>query len=325
MKSSLKPVLMLLSLVVGFLPVCGPLQSQDAAPAQKEEAEPVFKAEKYKEAFAKGKEEFAAGDYRGAGRSFKKALSGGKEKADKALVNKWVLACKGAPTLKKLQLMQKRNLWNEAYDQLVNIALPRYGETPLKTALYKLYAELDGALFQRIENFDFANKSLFSQKYGKSFVNDPLYFCPVGTQCLRWENTRDGKPGMLKLVNVPRDWSQFSSVEFWMALQVAAVPEVFLMSSGSAKKKPGVARAVVPAGQALRTCLMSKVPLKKTKAWQLVRIPMASFKSQGGGSLQTVTDFRLQVAGGKTFNFLIDEFRLRRKNPKPAAGGARKR
>tara|TARA_B100000809_G_scaffold260994_1_gene308971 strand:+ start:688 stop:1665 length:978 start_codon:yes stop_codon:yes gene_type:complete len=325
MKLSLKFALMLLSLLAGFLPVCASLHSQDAAKPQTEEAGPVFKAEKYKEAFAKGKEEFAAGDYRGAGKSFKKALGGGKEKADKALVNKWVLACKGAPTLKKLQLMQKRNLWNEAYDQLVNIALPRYGETPLKTELYKLFAELDGALFQRIENFDFANKSLFSQKYGKSFVSDPLYLCPVGTQCLRWENTRDGKPGMLKLVNVPKDWSQFNSVEFWMALQLAATPDVLLMSTGSAKKKPGVARAVVPAGQALRSCLMRKVPLKKTRAWQLVRIPMASFKSQGGGSLQTVTDFRLQVAGGKSFNFLIDEFRLRRKNPKPAAGGARKR
>ncbi len=325
MKSSLKPALMLLSLVAGFLPVCGPLLSQDAAPAQKEEAEPVFKAEKYKVAFAKGKEEFAAGDYKGAGKSFKKALSGGKEKADKALVNKWVLGCRGAPTLKKLQLMQKRNLWNEAYDQLVNIALPRYGETPLKTQLYRLYADLDGALFQRLENFNFANKSLFSQKYGKSFVNDPRYFCPVGTQCLRWENTTDGKPGMLKLVNVPKDWSQFHSVEFWMALQVAATPEVVLMSSGTAKKKAGVARAVVPAGQALRTFLMGKVPLKRTKAWQLVRISMASFKSQGGGTLEAVTDFRLQVPGGKAFNFLIDEIRLRRKNPKPAAGGARKR
>ena len=130
---------------------------------------------------------------------------------------------------------------------------------------------------------------------------------------------------MLKLVNVPKDWSQFHSVEFWMALQVAATPEVVLMSSGTAKKKAGVARAVVPAGQALRTFLMGKVPLKRTKAWQLVRISMASFKSQGGGTLEAVTDFRLQVPGGKAFNFLIDEIRLRRKNPKPAAGGARKR
>lgn len=325
MKSSLKLVLMLLSLLAGFLPVCGPLHSQDAAKPQKEAAEPVFKAEKYKEAFDKGKEEFAAGDYKGAGKSFKKALSGGKEKADKALVNKWVLGCRGAPTLKKLQLMQKRNLWNEAYDQLVNIALPRYRETPLKNALYRLYADLDGALFHRLENFNFVNKSLFSQKYGKSFVNDPLYFCPAGTQCLRWENTTDGKPGMLKLPVVPKDWSQFNSVEFWMALHVPATPEVFLMSSGAARKKAGVARAVVPAGQALRTCLMSRVPLKKTRAWQLVRISMASFKSQGGGTLESVTDFRLQVPGGKAFNFLIDEIRLRRKNPKQATGGARKR
>ena len=70
---------------------------------------------------------------------------------------------------------------------------------------------------------------------------------------------------------------------------------------------------------------MRKVPLKRTRAWQYVRIPLSTFKSQGGASLETVTDFRLQVQGGKAFNFLIDEIRLRKKNPKQAAGGARKR
>ena len=69
----------------------------------------------------------------------------------------------------------------------------------------------------------------------------------------------------------------------------------------------------------------SKMPIKKTKAWQYVRIPLSSLKSQGGASLETVTDFRIQVPGGKTFNFLIDDIRLRKKNPQPAAGGPRKR
>ena len=321
MKSSLKLALMLLGLLAGSLPVCGPLNSQDAAKAEGEAAEPSFKDEKYKVSFNQGKEEFKAGDYRGAGKSFKSALRGAAEKADKALVNRWILACKGSPTLKQIELMRQRNLWNEAYDQLL-LAMQRYGETPLRAPMEKLYTELDGALFYRLENFDFANTSLFTQKYGKTFVKDPRYLVN-GTQCLRWVNTRDGKVGQLKLASVPRNWSQYNSVEFWMALQVSATPEVYLMSSGG--KKPGAARTAAPAGRSVSICLMRKVPLKKTRAWQYVRIPLSTFKSQGGATLETITDFRLQVQGGKTFNFLIDDIRLRKKNPKAPAGGARKR
>ena len=119
MKSSLKLALMLLGLLAGFLPVCGPLHSQDAAKPEGDAAEPSFKDEKYKVSFNQGKEEFKAGDYRGAGKSFKSALRGAAEKADKALVNRGILACKGSPTLKKIELMRQRNLWNEAYDQLL--------------------------------------------------------------------------------------------------------------------------------------------------------------------------------------------------------------
>ena len=56
-----------------------------------------------------------------------------------------------------------------------------------------------------------------------------------------------------------------------------------------------------------------------------MRLPLASFKSQGGASFEAVTDFRIQVQGGKAFNFLIDEIRLRKKNPKQTAGSPRKR
>ncbi len=322
MKSSLKLALMLLSLLAGSLPVCGPLHSQDAGKPANEAAEPSFKDEKYKTSFNQGTEEFKAGDYKGAGKSFKSALRGAAAKADKAIVNNWILACKGALTLKKIELLRQRNLWNEAYDQL-QLAWPRYGETPLRASLDKLHAELDGALFYRLENFDFANTSLFTRKYGKTFVKDPLYLVN-GTQCLRWENTKDGKVGQLKLGSVPRDWSQYNSVEFYIAMHVSATPEVYLMSAGG-KKKAGTARTVAPKGRSVSICLMRKVPLKKTRAWQYVRIPLSTFKSQGGASLETVTDFRLQVQGGKPFNFLIDEIRLRKKNPKPAAGGARKR
>ena len=324
MKFSMKRALVIFSLAAVCLPSGALLRAQDkdAAAASKDASEPMFKAEKYKEAFEKGKKEFAAGEYKDAGKSFKKALSGGKAKADKALVNKWVLACKGSTMVKRIELMRKRNLWNEAYDQLLS-ALQRYGETPLRAPMLKLYAELEGALFLNLENFDYANTRLYSQLYGKSFVKDPRYLAN-GTQCLRWQNTRDGKPGMLKLTNVPRNWSQFQSIEFWHALQVPATPEAVVMSAGG-KKKAGGAPVAAPAGQAVRIFLMRKVGVKNTRAWQYVRLPLASFKSQGGASFEAVTDFRIQVQGGKAFNFLIDEIRLRKKNPKQTAGSPRKR
>ena len=324
MKFSLKITVMVFALAAVCLPAGGWLLAQDdAADASKKAPEPQFKSEKYKESYDKGLEDFKAGEYKDASRSFKKALSGGKTKADKALVNKWVLACKGSPVLKKIEQYKKRNLWNEAYDQLL-IALQRYGDTPLNGPMMKLFAELEGALFLGIENFNFSNTSLYSAKYGKSFVKDPAYLAN-GTQCLRWQNTRDGKPGMLKISNVPRNWSQFKSLEFWIALQVSAIPEAVVMSAGGAKTKGAAARTVAPRGQAVRTFLISKVPVKKTKAWQYVRIPLASLKSQGGATLEAVTDFRIQVPGGKTFNFLVDDIRLRKKNPQQAAGGPRKR
>lgn len=324
MNRSRKYAVVVFILAIVCLPSVDLLLAQDdAADASKKEVEPQFKSDKSREAFAKGKEQFAAGEYKDASKSFKKALSGAKEKADKNLVNKWVLGCKGSVTLKKIEQYHKRKLWNEAYDQIL-IALQRYGETPLREPMMKLYTELEGALFLTLENFNFTNTREYSEKYGKSFIKDPRYLVN-GTQCLRWQNTPDRKPGMLKLSNVPRNWSQFKAVEFWIALQVAATPDAVAMSAGG-KQKAGAARTVAPAGQAVRTFLIHKVPLKKTKAWQYVRIPLASFKSQGGASFETVTDFRIQVPqGGRQFNFLVDEIRLRRKNPKPVAGGARKR
>ncbi|MEC7776657.1 MAG: hypothetical protein VYC32_11235 [Planctomycetota bacterium] len=326
MKFSLKFVVIVLSLAVVYLPAAGSLLAQDkdsAADASKPAPEPEFKSEKYKESYDKGKKEFEAGEYKDASRSFKKALSGARTKEDKAQVNKWILGCKGSSVLKKIEQYKKRNLWNEAYDQVL-IALQRYGETPISGPLMKLFTDLENALFLEIENFNFSNTSLYSAKYGKSFVKDPAYLAN-GTQCLRWQNTRDGKPGMLKISNVPRNWSQFKSLEFWIALQVSAIPAAVVMSAGGAKPKGAAARTVAPRGQAVRTFLISKVPVKKTKAWQYVRIPLASLKSQGGATLEAVTDFRIQVPGGKTFNFLVDDIRLRKKNPQQAAGGPRKR
>ena len=323
MKFSMKRALVVFSLAAVCLPSGALLWAQDAADASKEAPAPMFKAEKYKEAFEKGKKEFAAGEYKDASKSFKKSLSGGKEKADKVLVNKWILACKGSATLRKIEVMRQRNLWNEAYDQFI-IAFERYGETPLRGSMLKLYANLEGTLFLNLENFNYTNTRDYSQKYGKSFIKDPRYLTN-GTQCLRWQNTTDGKPGMLKLNNVPSNWSGFKSVEFYIFVYERANLEAVIMSSGG-KKKAGGAPTAAPAGQAVQTSFLSKVLLQNTKQWQLVRLNLSSFKSQGGASLESVKDFRLQVPrGGRKFDFLIDEIRLRKKNPKQATGGSRKR
>ena len=164
MKFSLKFVVIVLSLAVVYLSAAGSLLAQDGtADASKPAPEPEFKSEKYKESYDKGKKEFEAGEYKDASRSFKKALSGARTKEDKAQVNKWILGCKGSSVLKKIEQYKKRNLWNEAYDQLL-IALQRYGETPISGPLMKLFTDLEGALFLEIENFNFANTKYNSIK-----------------------------------------------------------------------------------------------------------------------------------------------------------------
>lgn len=302
--------------------------AEGAAPANNGAASgatPEFKTEKYLKTFNKGREEFEAGKYKDAAKSFKSASRGGKSKADKDLVKKWAEACKAGPTLQQAQAMKKRGLWNEAYDRLL-VAMRKYAGTPIEPKLLATYSELERLLFQPVEAFD-RRSPLYSKKFGKTFISDPK-LQNNGTMCLHWQNTRDGKPGALTVKTVPPDWSKFSALEFWVNTRVPGKGEVIL-ECRPAPKKGQSGRLTTPDGKKVKPVLMQPLNLPRRGGWQYVRLRLADFKEQAGADLSRVNMLRLQFQGGQSFDFFLDDIRLRRRNPsdpkKKASGTGRRR
>jgi hypothetical protein len=294
----------------------GAVSAQDAAGTPAAIPEPEFKNDAAKKAYDKGKEEFANGKYAEASKSFKTALSGAKEKKDKDIVDGWINATKGGPLLVQIRKLKDAKVWNEAYDRLLAV-LPKYRGTPLEAELQSVYKELDGLLFEDLENFNQPKPALFSKQYGKTFIHDPKLLAN-GTTCLHWQNTPDGKAGMLKIKSVPEDWTGYNTVEFWVKVRVGCKAEVVLMST--AVNKEGQTPPSAPGGEALQPILIHPVVLQPKGEWQYVRLPLKSFQSQGGAALSSIVDFRIQIPAAKAFDFFIDEIRLRRANPAPEKG-----
>lgn len=276
--------------------------------------EPQFKSEKYQKYFEEGRAHFDEEDFKAAAKSFKSASRGAKTKEDKKLVTGWADACKGASVLVQAQKLQKKNYINEAYD-LVLVALRKYKGTPIEPAFTKLYGELERLLFQVIESFD-RRSPKFSKKFGKTFISDQRLQAN-GTMCLHWQNTRDGKPGMLKIAPVPRNWSQYVALEFWVHCRVPAKGDVLLVAD-PAPKKGQKAPAKTRRGENVVSLPRHSLVLPRKGGWQYIRLKLPSFQAQGNADLAQVKEFRIQFSGTQSFDFFLDEIRLRRRNPTPA-------
>ncbi len=280
---------------------------------------PEFKTDKAKEAFAEGLKLFESGEYTKAKKKFQTAERGAKSKADRTKVKAWTTACsKSMPAFVGLQKLYDAKQYNRAYDAILRY-LPKQRGTPAEKPFMTLYRRLEAALFQNLETFDIPKTRIYSQKYGKTFIKDPKLV--VKGQCLHWTNkARPKETAQLKVESGITNWSGFDAVEFWVFPRSSVSTNVILMSRDVKQDKTKTGRPpVVKPGQKFLHFFTKQVKFKPNGRWQYKRIPLKEFQSQGGASLTQIVDFRLQVRAGPVFDMLVDEIRVRRKDPGAAS------
>ena len=295
----------------------GTAQAQDEA-SQSTEPQPEFKKEEAKGRFEKGQALFKDGKYKKAGKEFKAASRGAASKNDKAIVRKWQDAAKFAPYLDRARRLQKRKQLKKAYDELSALR-PHLKGTPADELWQQIAKEIEAELFQPIETFDLGGN--YSKKFGKTLIDDPAVVFK-GKRCLRWQNTRDRKAGMLKIelkrMRTPPDWTDFQSVEFWVQSPTPVPIQVFLMTDREAGggKRPGKPKPPSGGkkGEDVMTSFMMEATLASPGQWKKISLDLQTFRAQGDPSFKKVNQFRVQIAAGRQYDILIDEIRLVRKD-----------
>jgi hypothetical protein len=282
----------------------------DGQRAKASEPQPEFKNDKAKAEFAAGKERFSEGKYKEAKKAFDEAARGAKSKEDRERVQLWSKGSFAAMALEKVRLLVKNNQLHQAYQQMASLEQVSAG-TPAKELCDALRMEIEGKLFTVLETFDYRSPK-YTEKFGKFFINDPKLVAR-GAGCLRWVRI-DKNSTMLQIKGVPTDWRGYEAIEFWLCITTPPVLEAVILTTGDPKAKLKVGSESIPPS------FMTKVDVpSRTGQWQLVRLKLSDFKVQGGGSLESVLDFRLQAPANRAFDLLIDDIRLMRKDPSAKA------
>lgn len=306
-----------LAVLCFLLASLSPAPGQEPPPPQSATPEPQFKKESSKASFEKGKALFEKGDYKKAARQFKSALRGTESKADREIVSRWEKGAKAAPQVAVARRFMDQKQLHTAYGHLMKVYSRVIG-TPALQIWQKTNDELEKKLFVRLENFDH-KRSYFSKKYGKTFERRPELLLNGKGMCLRWQNTPDLKPGMLKLPVVPSNWDEFHAVQFWVRTPRPVPIDVVVTTAEAPRtgKGPRPPSLPVPPGGRKRKIVhsfMAPRVLKALAGWQLYQVRLVELKPSGNPSYSVVKDFRLQIHGGRKYDFLIDDIRLMRKD-----------
>lgn len=290
--------------------------TDDDAEASPKTAEPTpeFRSESAAESFKEGLGLYEKKEFEDAERAFKKALSSAKDSASRDIVKNWVVAAEYSPSLEKTAKLVEEKRYSEATKFLTQIQAKIDG-TPAMKRWTELATQVETALYQTLEGFDVVSRR-YSPKYGKTFVNDRSQVFR-GEHCLRWQNTPDNKAGVLKIANVPPDWEKIEALEVWVNTPVALPLETVVLTDKDPKaggKNAPPARPRAP-GQQIVTSYMQELIVKPAPGrWQRVYLPLAQFKPQGDPTFSKVKEVRFQIPGGRKFDFLIDEIRLKKKD-----------
>lgn len=288
-------------------------------------AAPAFKTEKAKAEFDKAQSLYKEGEYKDASSAFKKAARGAASTKDKKLVESWVKACDGARYVGAVKKLMEQNRLQAAHAQLAKIQRRCLGN-PSESLLMEVVGELDKRLFVMLENFD-QRSGRYTAKYGKTWINDPRIVIR-GKQCLRWTNTKDGKPGMLKVTTIPqeaRNLTRFDAIEFWMSYTIPPAAQVVILCGKAQKKDKGTLPQPRQPGVKVQDAFFGKVAFAQKKGWQLVRLKLNTFQASGNPTLADVKDIRIQIPRNKAFDFYIDDIRLMRKDPPAEKSSGRRR
>jgi hypothetical protein len=271
---------------------------KEAAPP---DAEPQLKVDKAKVTFTKGRELFDMEKYPEALKEMQKLKGGyGKTKDDEALIERWILACKGGVVLDGYKRDIDRGNIRANIFRMMDQA-ETYRQTPISQ---KFSAYIDEVLPRAclvLDSFDQVTNR-YKKEFGKEFVGDPdiVY---RGANCLLWTSTRDGKAAQLPFThNFVKNWNEYYSIVFWMRVEKPV--EIRLIAMGAGKSK---------GGDDPNAYEYTFTPQPRA-GWQRIEVRIEEFKKHGSASWGNIEKFVFQIDKGTSFKFYLDDVLLVRKD-----------
>lgn len=249
------------------------------------------------EAFNQAKACFEKREWKEAESLLRKARSQAADVVTKYEVSRWTQGIEGGRLVEFCEKLVKGGRIHDAFFQIQK-GRPKYHETPAEPVIRAFIEELRPKVAETIENFE--GRGPYSQKYGKTFVSDPAYVMQ-GTYALQWVwvKVKGVSTSWLQIKEVPRDWSPFSHLGFWLYFppRKSAKIEVYVKSPGAATYTNARAYQHI---------------LTPHEGWKYVMIELGKMKKGGTASFSNVEALQLQIKGSK-FTAYVDDFVLIRK------------
>lgn len=282
-------------------------QSAGSDGAETLRPKPTFKRESYDEQFVEAVKLFDMKDYRKAAAAFKKVARGAATDEDREKVLSWYKGSMGGLYLTRLYHQARTGNQKDAYFQTLDYKKEFQG-TPVIPVYESFLADLEPKVIEPIEDFD-TPSSKYTKKYGKEWTGDAaLAF--NGRGCMRWHQTPDKKGFQILVGDVPKNWTAYDGIVFWIKPKTLADIEIIVRSPGKVKAQQNVHAVTYKP--------------KKTGQWIRVYHGFQDFQKYGEGSFSSVSSFLLQTSRTKNFEFLVDHICLVRKDSAgaaPAGGG----
>ncbi len=282
-------------------------EGTDEAP-EEGPAVPEFKQAKGQVAFQKGKELFDAGKYGEAKVEIKKSKESAKTAGDKEIVDQWVGACEGGSALDLYKKAVERGTLRTTYFQATGTR-ERYRGTAIEGKFNAFLDDLATKVFEVLEDFDRPSRR-YDPKYGKEFVADKA-IVHRGAHCLKWSSTKDGKATQLQLSTVPKNWSAYHSVAFWIRCERPVDLSIYIKSP-------------TPKGAGETNAMESSYSPVTRPGWTLAEIEIDKFKKRGQASLANVEELIFHIDARTTFKLYFDDIVLVRKDKSGSGGAAEK-
>jgi hypothetical protein len=252
---------------------------------------PEFRTDNSKEAFKKAVELFNSKEYGKAQGVFNKLRTKVARRADREKLEMWMRACTGGGVILKCERIASSGGTRAAFFQALD-GRNQYVATPAKRQFDDLIASLSPKVVYPLEDFEYPS-GRYTEKYGKHYVRDDAYH---GDGCLRWAQTRDKRGFQLKAGSVPKDWSKYNGVVFWLKAKNPAELQVIVLSPGTSEHEK----------KEQQNSFMAKVTPKRSAKWNRFYMRLGDFKKFGQPDFQNVSGLLLQTPRGKNFEFVID-------------------
>ncbi len=285
-------VFVVLSLAYAVLP--GPT----ALAADRAKA-PEFKKGSAAKAFEAGLKRFKIRDYRGARTDFKTARSSGKEKEDKAIVDRWIKATRGGEQLIRVRRLEMAARHRAAYDRLTEVYV-RFHATPIAIEYEREWKKLASRVATVIEGFDSHSRD-YVKEPARTFIEGAEKVFQ-GSHCLGWKSSPDKKARAVTLRRIPENWSEYDAVELWYNARVAPRDMHLVLTCD----RRGKVDEKEDAGDHKLTTRIRMTG----KGWQRLRLPLSGFTRIGLPGVTKIKSVELSIRDDRRYDFMLDSIAL---------------